>query len=222
MILWKNYFLIKSSINIDFKELIKSSKYEILIGELMNKSEIVFPHKYIHQEDQSSGQCDFVDSTTGDKFDAKFPLNKGQGKSIGSNNGDVGNFTKIMYQEALEFKPVPGTGSNRDLGIANLTLYSIMKNLILRTARDEHIIYFIPYPIVYDFEGFPLCGITDILKAIYRQLNKELSLGNKQIYAIYVGFDKKIVLRNLGTDKREYLQCNELLKYVAYDVHFPE
>lgn len=222
MILWKNCCLIKSSINIDFKELIKSSKYETLIGELMDKSEIVFPHKYIHQDIQSSGQCDFVDSTTGDKFDAKFPLNKGQGKSIGSNNGDVGNFSKIMYQEALEFKPVSSTGSNCDLGIANLTLYRIMKNLISRTEQDEHIIFFIPYPIVYDFEDFPLWGMTDILKAIYRQLNKELSLGRKQIYAIYVGFDKKIVLRNLGTDKREYLQCDELLKYVAYDVHFPE
>ena len=51
MILLQNFYLIKSSINIQFRDLLKSSKYEALVGELMNKSQVVFPHSYAHQED---------------------------------------------------------------------------------------------------------------------------------------------------------------------------
>lgn len=43
MILLQNFYLIKSSINIQFRDLLKSSRYEALVGELMNKSQVVFP-----------------------------------------------------------------------------------------------------------------------------------------------------------------------------------
>ena len=69
-----------------------------------------------------------------------------------------------------------------------------------------------------DFTNFPLSGAIDILKAIYRLLNKELDFGEKQIYAIYVSYDKKVVLRNLGRDQREYIECDELWRYLSYDV----
>ena len=218
MILWKNFFLIKSSINIQFRDLLKCSKYEALVGELMNKSKIVFPNKYIHQEDQSFGQCDFIDSVTCEKYDAKLPFSPDDGKQIGSRKGNVGNFSKIMYQEVAEFTISPGNKANHDAIVMNLSLYQTMKSLISKTNPDEHVIFFIPYPIVLDFTNFPLSGAIDILKAIYRLLNKELNFGEKQIYAIYVSYDKKVVLRNLGRDQREYIECDELWSYLSYDV----
>ena len=218
MILLQNFYLIKSSINIQFKDLLKSSKYEALVGELMNKSQVVFPHSYAHQEDQSAGQCDYIDSSTGEKFDAKLPLSSKDGKQIGSRKGNVGNFSKIMYQEVAEFKITPGNKANHDAMVMDLSLYKTMKNLISKTNPDEHVIFFIPYPIVLDFTNFPLSGAVDILKAIYRLLNKELDFGEKQIYAIYVSYDKKVVLRNLGRDQREYIECDELWRYLSYDV----
>ena len=196
----------------------KSSKYESLVGELINKSKVVFPHSYIHQEDQASGQCDYIDSFNGEKFDAKLPLSRNDGKQIGSNNGNVGNFSKIMYQEVAEFRIRPGNMVSHDSLVMSLSLYKIMKNLITRTKPDEHVIFFIPYPIVFDFTHFPLSGVVDILKAIYRLLNKELDFGEKQIYAIYVAYDKKVVLRNLGRDEREYVEFDELWRYVDYEV----
>lgn len=218
MILWQNYYLIKSSIDIQFRDLLKSSRYEEHVGDLMKKSKVVFPHNYIHLEDQASGQCDYIDLLTGEKFDAKLPLSPKDGKQIGSNKGNVGNFSKIMYQEVAEFTVHPGNAVNHDSLVKALSLYKIMQNLIAKTNPDEHVIFFIPYPIVFDFTDFPLSGVVDILKAIYRLLNKELGFGEKQIYAIYVAYDKKVVLRNLGKDVREYIECDELLKYVSYEV----
>ena len=198
MILLQNFYLIKSSINIQFRDLLKSSKYEAHVGELMNKSQVVFPHSYAHQEDQSAGQCDYIDSSTGEKFDAKLPLSSKDG--------------------VAEFKITPGNKANHDAMVMDLSLYKTMKNLISKTNPDEHVIFFIPYPIVLDFTNFPLSGAIDILKAIYRLLNKELDFGEKQIYAIYVSYDKKVVLRNLGRDQREYIECDELWRYLSYDV----
>lgn len=186
----------------------------------MKKSKVVFPHNYIHLEDQSSGQCDYIDLSTGEKFDAKLPLSPKDGKLIGSNKGNVGNFSKIMYREVAEFTS-PGNAASHDSLVKALSLYKIMKNLIAKTNPDEHVIFFIPYPIVYDFTDFPLSGAVDILKAIYRLLNKELDFGEKQIYAIYVAYDKKVVLRNLGKDEREYIECDELLSFVSYEVTAP-
>ena len=218
MILWQNYYLIKSSINVQFGNLLKSSNYEALVGELMNKSKVVFPHSYIHQDEQSSGQCDYIDSITGEKYDAKLPLSRKDGKQIGNNKGNVGNFSKIMYQEAAEFRIRPENMTSHDSLVMSLSLYNIMKNLIAKTNPDEHVVFFIPYPIVFDFTDFPLSGVVDILKAIYRLLNKELDFGEKQIYAIYVAYDKKVVLRNLGKDKREYIEFGELKRFVDYEV----
>ena len=217
MILWHNLYLIKSSTDIQFRDLLKSSRYEKLVGDLMKKSKVVFPHNYIYVEDQSSGQCDYIDLSTGEKFDAKLPLSPKDGKLIGSNKGNVGNFTKIMYREVTEFTS-SGHSASHDSLVKELSLYKIMKKLIAKTNQDEHVIFFIPYPIVFDFTDFPLSGVVDILKAIYRLLNKELAFGEKQIYVIYVAYDKKVVLRNLGEDVREYIECDELLKYVYYEV----
>ena len=93
-----------------------------------------------------------------------------------------------------------------------------MERLIKKTNLDEHVIFFIPYPIVLDFENFPLIGSNDVLKKIYEELNIQMTFGSKQIYTIYISFDNKMVLRNLGIDCREYLDYPEINKYVNYDI----
>ena len=81
-------FSIKTEVNIleGFKTIIKSGNYEKIILEIMNNSNKMFPNKYIHQHNQSHGECDFVDVVSGEKYDAKLPLCKAQGKLLGSNN----------------------------------------------------------------------------------------------------------------------------------------
>lgn len=104
MDLLKNYYSIHSTIHNDIKELIKSGNYEKIILDLMNSSKTIFPNAYIHLDNQAHGECDFVDSITGEKFDAKIPINQKQGKIIGSRNGDIRTLTTELHNEALEFQ----------------------------------------------------------------------------------------------------------------------
>ena len=72
--------------------------------------------------------------------------------------------------------------------------------------------------VVFDFEGFPLVGASDLLKKIYRDLSASTDISGKHLYAIYISFDRKMVLRNLETDKREYLQFPDMQHYVDYNI----
>ncbi len=214
MELFRNHYSIYSTIHNDIKDLIKSGNYEKIILDLMNSSKVIFPSNYIHLDNQAHSECDFVDVVTGKKFDSKIPINKAQGKIIGSRNGNIGALTTEFYNEALEF----GTcfSEVQKNPISELKLYKKMRINIDKTKCDENIIFFIPYPIVFDFENFPLVGTSDLLKRIYRELDNNINISGKSIYAIYVSFDKKMVLRDLKTDKREYLSYPEMQKYTDY------
>ena len=216
MTLLKNYYSIYSTIHNDIKDLIKSGNYERIILDLMNASKTIFPSHYIHQDSQAHGECDFVDVVTGEKFDAKIPIDKRQGQMIGSRKGDVGALTTEFHNEALEFQYC--FVGDQKKPINELKLFEKMKNNISKTQSDENVVFFIPFPIVFDFEGFPLIGASDLLKKIYRELGASTDISEKKLYAIYISFDKKMVLRDLKTDKREYIQFPQMQCYVDYDI----
>lgn len=44
-------------------------------------------------------------------------------------------------------------------------------------------------------------------------------ISERHLYAIYISFDKKMVLRDLKTDEREYLQFPRMQSYVNYDIN---
>ena len=216
MELLRNYYSIYSTIYNEVKDIIKSGNYEKIILDLMNASKEIFPSRYTHLDNQAHGECDFVDVVTGEKFDAKIPIDKRQGQMIGSRKGDVGALTTEFHNEALEFQHC--FVGDQKKPITELNLFKKMKNNISKTKSDENVIFFIPYPIVFDYEGFPLVGASDLLKKIYRGLSATTDTSKKHLYAIYISFDRKMVLRDLETDKREYLQFPEMQHYVDYNI----
>lgn len=216
MELLRNYYSIYSTIHNDVKDIIKSGNYEKIVLDLMNASKEIFPSRYTHLNNQAHGECDFVDVVTGEKFDAKIPIDKRQGQMIGSRKGDVSALTTEFHNEALEFQYC--FVGDQKKPITELNLFKKMKNNISKTKSDENVIFFIPYPIVIDFEGFPLVGASDLLKKIYRELSASTDISGKHLYAIYISFDRKIVLRNLETDEREYLQFPEMQHYADYNI----
>ena len=220
MELLRNYYSIYSIIHNEVKDIIKSGNYEKIILDLMNASKEIFPSRYTHLDNQAHGECDFVDVVTGEKFDAKIPIDKRQGQMIGSRKGDVGALTTEFHNEALEFQYC--FVGDQKKPIIELNLFKKMKNNISKTKSDENVIFFIPYPIVFDFEGFPLVGASDLLKKIYRELSATTDTSKKHLYVIYISFDRKMVLRNLETDKREYLQFPEMQHYVDYNIKHVE
>ena len=72
----------QATINDNFKELIRGGNYEKLIEQLMNDSKKLFPNKYKHLEKQSKGECDFIDLSTNQKYDAKLLFSEKDGKLV--------------------------------------------------------------------------------------------------------------------------------------------
>ena len=55
----------------------------------MNESKTVFPGVYEQHQKQSKGECDFYDVNTLEKYEAKLPFDKKEGKLICSNNSNL-------------------------------------------------------------------------------------------------------------------------------------
>jgi hypothetical protein len=126
---------------------------------------------------------------------------------------------KIMQAEASDFNPLV-IRNNKDYDIAETKLYQIMKEAILRDKVDEHIIFFLPYPISISIsESIFLQFCTDYLKAIYNRLIDDICLNGRKIFAIYPASKKnQFALRDLSSYHTEFIICEELEKYFSFEM----
>lgn len=204
-----------TTISDKFSKLIKKNYYEPLLCKLLNASSEVFPGNYHLVKDQHSGQCDFVDTQTGEKYDAKLPFRKIHGKLIGSKNHDFKKWIELMLDEETQFGD--DIISSRGQNVASLELYKIMAERLETVAEDENAIFFFPYPIVIDgHDSGMISFVSDYLDAIFRTLRKENKVGTRKVFAIYPGYDESIVLRCLNNNTREYFFVPELNEYITY------
>lgn len=201
----------------EFKKCIQSGNYEKIVLNIMNSSIKLFPNKYIHISKQSNGECDFVDSITSEKYDAKLPINKQQGELIGSNNSNFEKWLMSMQEEAGEFAQYINN-RGRDFDIKTLKLYQIMADRISAVNQNENIIFLFPYPIVYEQEPFIFGQFaSDILSAIFKELKENNIVRERKIYAIYPAMTENVVVRSLNTGIREFITNNELKNYIDYE-----
>lgn len=206
---------IVASISDKFSKLINKIIYEPLLCNLMNASKEVFPGQYQWIINQSSGQCDFVEIETGIKFDAKLPFLPKHGKLIGSNNHDFKKWIELMLLEESEFGE--DIAATRGKNIASLELYKIMECRLDSVKPDEHVVFFFPYPIVFDCKGFEFMHfVSDYLDAIFRELENNSKIGTRNAYVIYPAIDGDIVLRHLNSNRREFIRFPEFDDYITY------
>lgn len=210
-----SFFVMKSNISVDIKKLMQRSAYERVLYELVEASTKVFPGHYKHISKQPNGECDFIKLDDQTKFEAKLVMTTQLGKAAFSRKGNVNNYIIEMYKEAAEFSHC---FNNHGKKIENCALYGVIEKNIQKTKEDENVILFIPYPIVPDAEDFPLKGTKDFLTYIYKVLLTNKVAGKRKIYFIYLGGDRKVVLRNMQTDDREYLSCSQLEKFLKYEI----
>ena len=208
-----------ATISTKFKFLIQGGNYEKVILSLLNKSTKLFPNPFEHIFSQDNGECDFIDKKTKTKYDAKLPITKNQGRWIGCNNADFEKWILSMIDECAEFskKIIQERGLH---SIEELKLYKVMKNLIEKDKLDENIIFFFPFPVVYESsQGVYGQFASDILSNIYSALNKNGVVGKRRIYAIYPSVDNQIGIRLLNTGVREWFSSDILDEYIKYDVY---
>ena len=197
----------------------QGSAYEKVLYDLLEASSLVFPGHYEHIEQQPNKECDFIETTNRTKYDAKLVMTTRLGKAFLSRNGDVNNYIEEMHKEALEFSNHFQTERKK---IDDHILYKVIVENIKKTQEDENVILFIPYPVVPDAENFPLKGTKDFLTFIYLALVSNNVVGPRDVYAVYLAGDGKVVLRNMATNDREYMECPELNKYIRYEIINPK
>lgn len=210
---------IKTTIKISdrFKLLIQGGNYEKLLLDLMNNSQSVFPNKYMHNLDQTQGECDFVDLKTGQKYDAKLLFSSEDGQLVCGKNANMGEWMSNKFSQIYEYsKYIQNQAWSEE---DKLIIYQIFKSRLASLEEDEHMIAFIPYEIVLDVEGAILRYMsTDMLDTIFRKLKSDKLIGDRQIYTIYpASAGRRIVLRCLNDNRREYVADDVLREYIAFD-----
>lgn len=210
----------KAVLSDDLKVFIQSGNYEPYILDLMNQSRIVFPSKYERNEVQSEGQCDFFDTETLEKYEAKLPFDKKEGELICRKDSTLKEWIEFMMKEEEEF----GKHIIEDRGkytIESLQLYRTLEKRLNTVREDENAIILFPYPITFDMEPVQGClnllhMASDILSSIFAKLLSNGVVKKRNIYAIYPSIDGKIVLRHLNKDTREYLFSQDINKIFSY------
>ena len=212
----------KCCISDDLVYFLSGQRYEEYVLNLMNRSTKVFNGQYSKVQEQSHGECDFIDVESNEKYDAKLPFQKEQVKILAKRKNhkpEIQKWLSELHEEIAEFSPL----EIREKGInalSNTRLYSIMKQEIDRDKMDENIVFFFPFPLGIYFKDsyFSQFG-SDFLGLIYEQLKSEVSLESRKIYAIHPSSERNIfVLRNLETRQKEYIDYDELGKFFSYEV----
>ncbi|MDD3228807.1 MAG: hypothetical protein PHE09_06265 [Oscillospiraceae bacterium] len=203
-------------------DLFRNHEYEHYVLYLMNESQSVFPGEYKMVKDQSHGECDFIEVNSNNKYDTKLPFLKNQLELLTDgkrHKPQIVKWIKIMQAEASDFDPL-AIRNNKDYNITETKLYQIMKEAILRDKVDEHIIFFLPYPISLSIsESIFLQFCTDYLKAIYNRLIDDICLNGRKIFVIYPASEKnQFALRDLSSYHTEFIICGELEKYFSFEV----
>ncbi len=214
-------FFSKGEFSLDILELFQKGRYEEYVFEIMCKSQSVFPGEYRRILNQAHGECDFIDSTNGQKFDAKLPFSTEQIEMLTDGKRHSPNFKgwiRALQNEAAEYN----LQSIRDgtFDITKTQLFLIMKSLIIKDNGDENFIFFFPYPISLSVrDGIFVNLATDYLLAISNKLYEERILSHQAIYAVYPSIEKNcFAVRNLKNYCTEFVECERLGRYFSYEV----
>lgn len=209
------------SVSNDFIELFNKKNYESFVLDLMNLSKTIFPNSYSMVEDQSAGQCDYTDTVTNAKFDAKLPFLQEQVYLLRNRREhapEIKKWIEEMRDEAAQFDPF----SLRDNPhhTENTKLYKIMRDQILRDKADENIVFFLPYPISLAFKDSVYLQIaSDYISLIFETLKTEIDLKDRCIYTIYPSSEKnQFVLRySSNSYYKEYVDYDKMEKFFSYE-----
>ena len=121
-----------------FKKIIQGGNYEKVILSILNQSKKLLPNNFKHNDTQFNGECDFVDLTNNDKYDAKLLFTKKQGELIGSKNSDYEKWIQSMREMELEFGDF--IEKRGKIPIETLKVYKVMEKRLMSVKEDENII----------------------------------------------------------------------------------
>lgn len=205
------------------KEFIQSKNYEETVLDYITRSTIFFPGSYRHipPKEQNSGQPDYIDNDTNEKYDVKLLFSEEQCAALAKGSDHYIRWhDKIMNEinevtDCLRFNPT---------GIEGCKLYNEVKKRISATGPDENVILFLPFPM--DLANEPNASAivrfaSGVLSYAIDSVIEDLKLPeSKHIYSItptlYQGL---VAIREYpGYAIPEHLPAGDLLNYFRYEV----
>lgn len=210
------------TVSTQFIKVFNKNVYENAVLDLMNQSERVFPYSYRRIEEQANGECDFVDTQSSAKFDAKLPFYASQIEMLTCgkrHKSEIEKWISEMQEEAADFNPRL-IRDDPSYDITQTKLYLIMEDQIRKDKSDENIVFFIPFPITWTvMNSIYLQFASDYLRSIYDRLCKDINMDKREIYAIYPSSEKNtFVLRNLKNYVQEFIYYDGLNEYFTYEL----
>lgn len=203
-------------------ELFNKNNYEKHVLEIMNNSKEFFPNSYIEVSNQSQGQCDYIDSITNEKYDAKLPFLPEQIRLLTDGKKHKPEIEKWIFElqkESAEFRPVAYRDNPQYL--ENTKLYKIIKTQVLKDKEDENIVFFLPYPISIAIEdSFFLQSTGDFISLILNELKGKVKMVHRNIFIIYPSSKKNSFVLRSTSDvfHREYVTYEGMEKYFSYEI----
>lgn len=191
-----------------FKKIISRGNYETLIETLMNASQCVFKGEYEHINSQAYGECDFIEKSTGEKFDAKLCFEKEEGKLIGAPNGDVKEWILKMNEYF--------TDVDANLEPENLKIYKLLEKKMNSLKDDENLILYIPFPLSMYVQGVHEIVVTNTIEIAYNELNEKNLLKGRKIYVIFP-IDSGMALYDVKQRKYEPIKTPIFNEYIKYE-----
>ncbi len=202
--------IIKASFKITdkFRDLIKRQKYEEYVLLILNRSRIIMGDKrFERKKDQSHGECDYEDDY-GNKYDAKLLIHETQGRLLGERKNEIEKYLNDIQKEEEVFYNYIAE-ENLD-NIHDIRLSQVMYERLLSLNSDENAVFFMPFPMVSDFEvSYTMSGTMDYIDVSFTELEDDKLVKEREIYFIYPSMDGKWVLRD-KQHNREFIEMPEL------------
>ena len=205
----------KSIIYDEYVDLLNKDIYELVLLDIMNKSEIVFEKQYIHEAKQPNGESDYKTEDETEFIDAKILFYNEQ--CIALKQGKIHEFLDKIACEINELYNLIKSGIYTSIN--ETILYKEINERFNKIKENEDVILFIPFDFTNECEkSLTDYFFDDIFSYTLCQLKKDRKefFEKHKIYLVYPNIENKIVLKSIKDDeeKIEFLKTNILKKYI--------
>lgn len=212
---------IKIRISDHYTELLNKDRYEPVVLEIMNDSEMVFPDQYRRILNQSHGESDYRNINTGQMIDAKLLFKEKQCYMLSQGKDKLQKWLNSLKAEVEELFEAIKSDNKRELNTS--MLYFEMTQRLRSIKQDEDVVLFMPYPLAVGYKNGTISYLNvNIFQVLFDDMKKncpEIVLG-KRVYVIYPSLDDRIILSELTAEngQNEYLVSGALAEYVSMEI----
>ena len=216
----KNELWEEATVSEAIRDLIHRQNYEEYVFQIISNSKRIFKNCHFERvNEQSHGECDFIDVNSEDKkkYEVKLLFDKETGGKIGERKNNLTLWIERLLEQRNEYGKLLMQGV---CDVSSTKLYQIAKGRLSAVKSDETAILFTIFPIVEDSRNdvYTQFGV-DFVQAIYKQLDKDKLTEGREKFFIYPAMEDDLYCIRDRNYHREYVPAPKLNDIVSYKVY---